>query len=64
MQIRDLFQKPPRCEAIYPSGRCEKEGRVEIVSRDWPAPSATALVFCFDCAEAAIDSMIYEEGVP
>ena len=62
MQIRDLFEKPPRCEALYPEGRCKGEGRVEIVSRDWPAPSSTApLVFCFDCAQEALASTIYEE---
>ena len=53
-----------KCDAIYPFiGECPNEGRVEIVSRDWPDEKITArFLFCFDCMQKAINDGIFEES--
>ena len=53
-----------KCDAIYPFvGQCPNEGRVEIVSRDWPDEKNTArFLFCFDCTQMAINDGICEEA--
>jgi len=53
-----------KCDAIYPFiGQCPNEGRVEIVSRDWPDEKITArFLFCFDCTQKAIADGIFEEA--
>ena len=52
-----------KCDAIYPFlGQCRNEGRVEIVSRDWPDEQIRSrFLFCFECAMSAMDSGIFEE---
>jgi hypothetical protein len=50
-----------RCDAIYPEGSCKEEGRVEILSRDFYTTGMKVVVmFCFDCANDAISSGIFE----
>jgi len=50
-----------RCDAIYPEGRCKDNGRVEILSRDFYTTGMKVVVmFCFDCANDAISSGIFE----
>jgi len=50
-------------DAIYPmTGQCRNEGRVEIVSRDWPDEKVMSrFLFCFDCTQKAINDGIFEE---
>jgi hypothetical protein len=52
-----------KCDAIYPiSGQCRNEGRVEIVSRDWPDEKVMSrFLFCFDCTQKALADGIFEE---
>ena len=52
-----------KCDAIYPiTGQCRNEGRVEIVSRDWPNNTVVSrFLFCFDCTQKAINDGIFEE---
>lgn len=49
------------CDAIYLAGRCKEEARVEVLSRDFYTPGMKVVVmFCFDCANDAISSGIFE----
>lgn len=51
-----------QCEALYDDGECEREGRVQIMSRDWYNQEQPEIHnFCFECAIAALSEGIWEE---
>ena len=54
---------PAKCEAVYPwIGQCRNEGRVEIVSRDFPdGKIEMRFLFCWECTRSAIESGMFQE---
>ena len=61
MSYRNSGNRKVMCDAIYPEGSCKEEARVEILSRDFYITGMKVVVmFCFDCANDAISSGMFE----